>query len=279
MLFQASFHHSIPSFVQITIIISYYKAFENLQLILASLSVQSVQQFEVIISEDDYNENTIEFVRQVGNKYPFPIYHIHQQSDNGFRKNEMLNRAIQLAHTPKLVFIDGDCVPHRHFVKQYLQAMKEGYIMEGRAVMLGEKTSKEALKRQSVQHLRYITLLFSDAEKTKEGLYFPWAVLSFAAKGRGLVGRNWGICKQHLMAVNGFDADYVYAGVGEDVDIEWRLKANGIQTLSMKNKAIVYHIYHAKGYSEEKVKENFAMMYRKQKENHIRCLNGIERLG
>lgn len=59
------------------------------------------------------------------------------------------------------------------------------------------------------------------------------------------------------------------------MDVEWRLKANGMGTISMKNKAIVYHIYHEKGYSEEKVSDNFALMYKKQKENQVRCLRGI----
>jgi GT2 family glycosyltransferase len=80
------------------------------------------------------------------------------------------------------------------------------------------------------------------------------------------------------MEVNGFDMDYVHAGVGEDVDVEWRLKANGIKTKSMKNISIVYHIDHPKGYSEEMVKFNFKLMNEKQKENNIRCLNGLENI-
>ena len=47
--------------MELTVIISYYKALDNLKLILQSLALQSRKNFEVIISEDDYNEKTIEF--------------------------------------------------------------------------------------------------------------------------------------------------------------------------------------------------------------------------
>ena len=95
-------------------------------------------------------------------------------------------------------------------------------------------------------------------------------------KSRGLVGRNWGAFKDDLLAVNGFDSDYVFAGVGEDVDVEWRLLENGVERKSLKNKAIVYHIYHKKVYSEVKVKKNYDLFYRKKNLKNIRCLNGIE---
>ena len=81
-----------------------------------------------------------------------------------------------------------------------------------------------------------------------------------------------------MLDINGFDTDYIYAGVGEDTDIEWRLKAIGLKAKSMKNKSIVYHLYHPRGYSEEKVRFNFELMYKKQKENNVQCLNGIKNI-
>lgn len=261
--------------MELTVIISYYKALKNLKLILAALNVQSNKNFEVIISEDDFNDETIQFVARNSQEYRFPITHLYQKEDNGFRKNEMLNKSILAAKTDRLVFIDGDCIPHKHFVKNYLKHMREGFIFEGRSVMLGEKFSKKLVTSLAIKKLNLGSIIFSDSSKIKEGIYSPAFGLSYKKGGRGLLGRNWGICKKHLLAVNGFDMDYVFAGVGEDVDIEWRLKAMGIKTISMKNKAIVYHIYHPKTYSEEKVKSNYDLLHQKQKANHIQCLNGI----
>ncbi len=62
--------------------------------------------------------------------------------------------------------------------------------------------------------------------------------------------------KEHLLEVNGFDEDYVRAGVGEDVDIEWRLKQNGIKLKSIRFGAIVYHLHHDVNYSNDDIKYN-----------------------
>ena len=133
--------------MELTIIISYYKAIDNLKLILKALNNQSNRNFEVILSEDDYNENTIEFILQNNHLFFFPITHLYQKEDNGFRKNEMLNRSIVQSKTNKLTFIDGDCIPHKHFVRENLKSMKEGYIYIGRAVLLGKKLTEQIIEK------------------------------------------------------------------------------------------------------------------------------------
>jgi cellulose synthase/poly-beta-1,6-N-acetylglucosamine synthase-like glycosyltransferase len=265
--------------MELTVIISYYKALDNLKLILMALNRQSKMNFEVILSEDDNNNSTVEFLSEIRNSYNFPIKHIFQKSDNGFRKNEMLNKSILESKTDKLVFIDGDCVPHKHFIKNYINSLEEGFILDGRAVMLSENITKYVKVNQSLKKLNIFNLLFTNSQKIKNGIYFPFFPLSNNWSGRGLVGRNWGVYKKHLVEINGFDSDYVYAGVGEDVDIEWRLKANGLKSKSMKNKSIVYHLFHEKGYSETMVQFNFELFYSKQKANHIICLNGLKTIG
>ena len=78
--------------------------------------------------------------------------------------------------------------------------------------------------------------------------------------------------------MNGFDEDYKYAGVSEDGDIEWRLIAKGIRPESVKNKAIVYHLYHNKWYSDQNERLNFELMQQKVRQNQIKCSNGIVKL-
>lgn len=263
---------------ELTVVISYYKAIDNLKLILKALNQQSKKDFEVILSEDDYNEETKVFLENTKQEYSFPIIHIYQLVDDGFRKNEMLNRAVLKATTEKLAFIDGDCIPHKHFVKNYIKSLNPDCIYDGRAVLLDEKTTQILKSSQSFSKLKLSNLIFTDSMYLKDGIYFPYFSLSFNQKGRGLVGRNWGICKSTLLKVNGFDMDYIHAGVGEDTDIEWRLKAIGVKSKSMKNNAIVYHLYHPKGYSDETVQNNMELMFKKQILNNIRCLNGIQSL-
>jgi len=261
---------------KLTVIISYYKALDKKKIILKALNNQSVQDFEVIISKDDNNELTTDFYNQNQSNYNFSLLHIHQKEDNGFQKNKVLNRSILAANSDLLAFIDGDCVPHRHFVKAYVDNMKTGFYYPGRAVFLSAETSEKLVKNQDLKQLEFANLLFAKTEKLRDGIYSPKLRLSY--KFRGIVGRNWGIPKQHLLDINGFDEDYILAGVGEDIDIEWRLRANGLDKKSVKNKAIVYHIFHPKNYSEADVQKNLVVFEAKKKLGNIRCLNGIERL-
>ncbi len=266
----------ILEYKMITVIISYYKALDNLKLILKALNNQSQKDFEVIISEDDINNETIEFVKKNKTKYAFPIQHVHQIEDNGFRKNMMLNKSIKASKYETLVFIDGDCIPHKHFVKAYIKNSESGYILWGRRVMLEKRITAKLLKTKSLKLLNFISLLFSNSEKIKDGIYSPLISLTF--KEKGLKGCNWGIKKEHLIAVNGFDEDYIRAAVGEDDDIEWRLKENGLKKKSLKNKAIVYHLYHPRSYANKDVEINNNLLNAKKKLYHIKCLNGINKL-
>lgn len=260
----------------ISIIISYYKALDNLRLILASLNVQSAKEFEVIISEDDNNQETVNFLVNNKENYNFNIQHIFQTEDLGFRKNMMLNKAIQSAKSEMLIFIDGDCIPHKHFAKEYIKLKNSDSILVGRRVMLGKKTSAQIKRNSSIKNLNIFSLLFSDSTKIKDAIYSPHIKLT--NKVRGLVGCNWGIKKHHLLAINGYDEDYITAGVGEDNDIEWRLEEYGLKKRSMKNKAIVYHLYHEASYSEDIIFANIELWKSKQKKGHIKCLNGIEKI-
>lgn len=259
----------------ITIIISYYKALDNLKVILYALNYQSNNNFEVIISEDDNNPETISFLEESKPTYNFPILHVHQKEDVGFRKNVMMNRAIKTATTDWLVFIDGDCIPHKHFVESYINNFQEGYFFAGRRVMLGKKISKKLSETFSLKLLGLISLIFSDSTKVKEGIYNP--KFRLAIKNRGLKGCNWGVNKQHMLDINGFDEDYVQPCVGEDTDVAWRLERNGFAKKSIKNRAIVYHIYHPRSWSMDSLYHNREVMKKKMEAGKVKCLNGIEK--
>lgn len=257
----------------LTIVISYYKALDNLKVIFKALNRQSCQRFEVILAEDDNNAETVSYIESVRPKLNFPMVHLSQEVDDGFRKISMLNLSISQAKTDKIVFIDGDCIPHKHFAKQYLQCIDRESFCIGRSVMLDQKTSETVKSSQSLLPLNFFKLIWSSSGKKKEGFYFPLFQVSF--KTRGIVGRNWGCLKKALIEINGFDEDYNHAGAGEDSDIEWRLMAHGLRKKSVKNKAIVYHLYHKRWYATEQVEQNLNMMWQKIQAGQVRCLNGI----
>jgi hypothetical protein len=66
----------------------------------------------------------------------------------------------------------------------------------------------------------------------------------FNKKTKGLIGCNFSLYKQDLLAINGFDNQYEVAGVGEDTDIEYRLVANGVKVKNLFYRAVMLHAIH-----------------------------------
>lgn len=263
--------------VKVSIIVSYYKALDNLEIILNALNCQSKKDFEVIISEDDNNKETFVFLEENWHKYNFQILHTNQEEDNGFRKTTMLNKSIKIANGEIMVFIDGDCVPHKHFVKSYIKNIEENVVLKGRRVMLSETITLKLKKTINFKYLSILKILFSRSKKKKNGLYNSFFNLSYKSDTMWLLGCNWGIYKDLLYKVNGFDEDYVRASVGEDNDIEWRLKKIGVRGKSLKNKAIVYHLYHKGKYSKEDLFFNKRILKNKKEKNKWFCENGLKK--
>jgi len=234
-----------------TLVISFYNNISYLRLIFAGLERQSVKNFDVIISDDGFKSEIVEEIKNFSGTFSFPIKHIWQE-DKGFRKNRMLNRAIQEASCDFLIFIDGDCVPHSKFIEEHIKARSERFINTGRRVNLSQKVTSrlsEAEIREGYLE-KYTPLLFDgifgksyDVEK---GFYFssPFLRSHFNKKKRGLLGCNMSMTKQALLAVNGFDERYEAPAIGEDSDIQFRLELAGYNMRSLNNIAVQYHLYH-----------------------------------
>ena len=77
-------------------------------------------------------------------------------------------------------------------------------------------------------------------------------------------------------SINGFDEDYVQAGIGEDVDIEWRLRKEGHPLYYLKHLAIVYHLHHKVHYNDTIVKIGLEQLAIKKEIGIPFCANGIK---
>lgn len=261
--------------MDISIIVPLYKKIDNLNLILQSLEEQTFKSFEVIIAEDDDADESKQFTENAIKSYFFPIKHI-SQSDKGFRKNKILNKAIQIAAGDLIVFIDGDCIVHRQFLNQYRENMALNLVLYGRRVMLGKKITLQIMSETEFRQLSMIQLLLSDSNRIEEAVYLPWLPKKNNSKGR-LLGCNMGIMKTDLLAINGFDESYVHASIGEDVDIEWRLRLYGAEFRSLKQKAIQYHLYHPIRAMEVDYPINRSILDDKKRIGKYYCDNGINK--
>jgi len=259
----------------ISVIISIYNRLDMLDLILQGLQLQSYTNFEAIVSEDNDAIETVDFIERARNKYSYPIKHVSQE-DSGFRKTTILNQALRVADGEQLVFLDGDCIPHKHLLLEYSKAIVGGVMCYGRRVCLSESLSEKLFKTKSIKGLNIWTVIMHRCENISEGLYISWKKNIHKQKRR-IVGCNWGIERTALFSINGFDEDYNRASHGEDLDIDWRLTRKGLKKISMKNKAIVYHIFHAVNYNDADMLYMQELMKKKIELDNVYCLNGIEK--
>lgn len=258
--------------VTFSVIIAYYKNPMALALILDALNGQSFKDFEIIIAEDDI-KSELPFLDKYDDN--LIIKHVHQLQDTGFTKNATLNKALLVADGKYIIFVDGDCIPHQHFIKAYNKWMTEDAICFGRRVMIGPKTTQHLYQNKDRSNLSWIKLLFSDSKRLKYGLYFPYFR---QRRHHGIWGHNWCVAKVKLIEINGFDEDYQTAGVGEDVDIEWRLLSSGMTLYSIRYAAIQYHLHHNENYNDADVQKGMQQLKSKKNEGHIVCLNGLRKL-
>jgi len=255
--------------IKLSVVIAYYKNKTFLKLLLRAFQQQTRKEFELVIAEDD---NALDIDTLGIADYTFPIRHVSQE-DSGFRKCRILNQAIKRATADRIVFIDGDCIPHPRFIESYLNLLEYPCIF-GRRVMLSEGHTEKLTNGKS--SLAILNLIAEGSKQIKHAIYYPTRKPN-QTNSKGIWGCNWSIDKELLCQVNGFDEDYTLAGIGEDVDIEWRLRKNGVPIYYAKHRPIVYHLYHPEHYNDAIVNQNLKKLKSKRQLGAAYCINGIKK--
>lgn len=254
-----------------SLIISVYQNIAALKAVLRSLEQQTKQDFEVIISEDGQNPAMKAFIDSYS--FRWPMQHL-TQLDEGWRKNKALNAAIEAAHAEWLIFIDGDCVLHPRFIEMHLRYSAPHVVLAGKRVKLNEELSNRVLHGESINLFPYL-FRKKGCHLVEEGFFCSLAHW-LRRPVRHLTGSNMSMSKADLIAINGFDENYIRPAIGEDYDIEWRLPANGCRIVSLRNLAVQYHLYHPENWTDDS--ENFAYFNRIKSQNQIICSNGIRKI-
>lgn len=240
---------------KLTLIIAVYNKVHELELILTALEHQSFRDFDVIIADDGSGS---EIKKLVSGKKKISKLNVNylRQEDRGFRKNRILNKAITASITDYLIFIDGDCLPHSGFIEQHYKNCANNTVLCGSRVNLSKKLSQkitlENIASKDFESGTFARILDSFRDKTErstyveEGIYIESKFISslMRKKTPRLLGCNFSLPKDLMLKINGLDENYTGPGIGEDSDIEFRLKLSGTHLKSVRNKAIVYHFYH-----------------------------------
>ena len=107
----------------VSLIISTYNRPDALDVVLLSVSKQTVLPDEIIIADDGSTEATANVISKWNDSslLPLKIKHIWQD-DDGFRLAMIRNKAIAASESDYIIQIDGDAFIHPRFIQDHLKA-------------------------------------------------------------------------------------------------------------------------------------------------------------
>jgi glycosyltransferase involved in cell wall biosynthesis len=265
---------------RLSLIVAAYNKADALRLVFAACARQSFTDFEVIVADDGSGPELKTVVHEARRLHSFPLTHLWHE-DLCWRKNVMLNNGIRAARGEHLVFIDGDCLPGRDFLFDHWNEREPKKVLLGRRVETSERWSKAlTLERvHSGEFERYRLQEWMDGFKGKslrveDGIRIPNRFVRrlLLRNVRGMLGSNFSVAKNDLVAINGFDEMYDGPGCGEDSDVQHRLSLIGVTGKSLRNLAVQYHIWHPLTQVSDPCWDRFEMV---KKSKDPRCQKGL----
>ena len=235
----------------ISLIISFYNQAGPLELVLASLEQQLFKDFEVIIADDGSSKESTERLNTLIDRSDLEFKYVHQE-DKGFRRSKILNKAVMECDAEYLMFIDPDCILHPRCMEEHFRYREKKVVIAGRRVDLSPglstRLTPELILNGWLWDNRIPLLLDGLRNRTKHAensVYISNRLIRsiLNRKEKGILGSHFSLHRKDFIDVNGFDERFTHYG-GEDTDLDYRLRRNGVKIKTLKHIAIQYHIYH-----------------------------------
>lgn len=270
--------------MKISVIVPTYNSPKWLINVLTGLENQTFSNFEVLIADDGSNSEAINELTTFSKKSALNIKHIWHE-DIGFRKCEILNKAILATNGNYIIFIDGDCIPKQDFVEQHKNNANNGFFLTGAALRLPLKTSK-AITPVDIKNGHCFTWQWlrnngmpinKKSSKLLVPSLFHKIANTLSPARTNFKGGNASAWKEDLIKVGGFDHRMPWGG--EDRELGVRLKNSGIKAKHVRYNALVFHLDHPRGYVDlELVKKNKELRMYNEKNKITYTHHGIELL-
>lgn len=244
--------------MRISVIITTYNQPDWLELTLRGFAEQTIGDFEVVLADDGSGPETGERIERLRNELSFRIERVWHE-DTGFRKTEILNRAILASRGDYLVFTDGDCIPRRDFLSVHRELAQPRRFLSGGYIKLPRNVS-ERLRAADVHagHATNPRWLHRHGAPLSRRLirlavgHHLGALLDRITPTRASWnGHNASGWREDLLAANGFEERMGYGGL--DRELGERLENAGIRGKQIRHRAVVVHLDHPRGYVDPAV--------------------------
>ncbi len=270
--------------MRLSVIVSTYNKPHFLERVLWGYAVQTDRDFELVVADDGSGDETAELIRRVRAESKMDIVHVWHE-DRGFRKTEILNRAIVASRGDYLLFTDGDCIPRRNVVEVHRALARPGRYLAGGYLKLpagvSERITVEDVTSGRVSELRWLWARgWRPGRRALRLVRSPKLAALFdritptAAHFHGNNASTW---RDAILRVNGFEGKMGYGGL--DRALGYRLENAGVRGMQIRHRAVALHLHHDRPYRRpEVVSANRAILDAITRERLVRAEQGIAEL-
>lgn len=267
----------------VAVVLSTYDWPWALERVLWGYAVQTFRRFRVVVADDGSGPETRHLIGRLVDETGLDLLHVWHP-DRGFRKTEILNRAIAAADEDYLVFSDGDTIPAPDFVETHLRHAERGRYLAGGYVKLPRQVS-ERIRVEDVKAGRATRLTwlmrqgFLPPKKPQRWAPAPLGALldrttTTPARWHGNNASTW---REHLLEVNGFDMDMGYGG--EDAALGDRLENLGVRPKRIRHRCVALHLWHERPWRDpEGMRRNLEIRMRIRRDGEVRAGRGVAEL-
>ena len=261
--------------IKISVIITTYNKPDYLKKIIHGLLLQTRIPNEIIVADDGSIEETSKLVQLLKNSCTnCKIIHVWQK-DKGFRAARIRNLAIKKSKSEYLIFLDGDCIPEKHFVEDHVFFAKKGFFFQGKRILIGKKLSESfTFKDTHLKGKLFLNLLKNNISNGHHIIRLPFIPPMEDTKLSGTRTANIGVFRKDFYALNGFNEDFTGWG-REDSEFVARLYNFGLKRRQHLFKAICFHLWHKKN-NRDNLKKNDILLKRTLLSGEYKCANGLQ---
>jgi glycosyltransferase involved in cell wall biosynthesis len=268
----------------ISVILSTYNKPHFLERVLWGYAVQTAGDFEIVIADDGSGPDTARLIDAMRARTGLTIRHVWHE-DRGFRKTEILNRAIVAAAHDYLLFTDGDCIPRRDLIAVHRAHASPGEYLAGGYLKVPAIVS-DAITVDRIRSGEFADLRWLRAHGWRPGRRALRLVRStrvaaildaLTPTAPDFQGNNTSVWRADLHAVNGFERTMGYGGL--DRALGYRLRNYGVRGRQMRYRAVCLHLHHDRPYRDpEGVRRNEAIIAGLKRSGAFRAEQGIAEL-
>ncbi|HEU0012966.1 MAG TPA: glycosyltransferase [Longimicrobium sp.] len=270
--------------MRLSVIVSTYNKPRDLERVLWGYAVQTRRDFELLVADDGSREETAQVIARVAAEGGLDAVHVWH-ADRGFRKSEIMNRAIAASTGDYLLFTDGDCIPRADLVATHYALARPGRYLAGGYLKLPAEVS-EAIAVDDVRQGRVADVGWLRARGWRPGRRALRLVRSqrlAAALDRLtptaplFAGNNASVWREAMVAANGFDMEMGYGGL--DRAVGYRLVNLGVRGIQVRHRAVCLHLHHERPYQDpEGMRRNRETLARIRSTGETRARRGLAEL-